>query len=52
MATTNVIKYGTVLNLDGQLWQVLWFQGYYLNSPRSEHIFCKPQEEFFFIFVE
>jgi len=26
MATTNDIKNGTVLNLDGQLWQVLWFQ--------------------------
>ena len=26
MATTNDNKNGTVLNLDGQLWQVLWFQ--------------------------
>ena len=26
MATTNDIKNGTVLDLDGQLWQVLWFQ--------------------------
>ena len=26
MATTNDIKNGTVLNLDGQLWRVLWFQ--------------------------
>ncbi|RLP11520.1 elongation factor P [Propionibacterium australiense] len=26
VATTNDIKNGTVLNLDGQLWQVLWFQ--------------------------
>ncbi|MCL2315479.1 MAG: elongation factor P [Actinomycetia bacterium] len=26
MATTNDIKNGTVLNLDGQLWQVTWFQ--------------------------
>jgi len=26
MATTNDIKNGTVLNLDGQLWQVMWFQ--------------------------
>ena len=26
MATTNDIKTGTVLNLDGQLWRVLWFQ--------------------------
>lgn len=26
MATTNDIKNGTVLDLDGQLWQVIWFQ--------------------------
>ncbi len=26
MATTNDLKNGMVLNLDGQLWQVLWFQ--------------------------
>lgn len=26
MASTNDIKNGTVLDLDGQLWQVLWFQ--------------------------
>ncbi|MPZ60197.1 MAG: elongation factor P [Propionibacteriales bacterium] len=26
MATTNDLKNGTVLNLDGQLWTVLWFQ--------------------------
>jgi elongation factor P len=26
MATTNDLKNGTVLNLDGQLWSVLWFQ--------------------------
>ncbi len=26
MASTNDIKNGMVLNLDGQLWQVLWFQ--------------------------
>ena len=26
VATTNDIKNGTVLDLDGQLWQVLWFQ--------------------------
>lgn len=26
MATTNDIKNGTVLDLDGQLWQVTWFQ--------------------------
>jgi elongation factor P len=26
VASTNDIKNGTVLNLDGQLWQVLWFQ--------------------------
>ena len=26
MATTNDIKHGTVLDLDGQLWQVLWSQ--------------------------
>jgi len=26
MATTNDIKNGTILDLDGQLWQVLWFQ--------------------------
>ncbi len=26
MATTNDIKNGSVLDLDGQLWQVLWFQ--------------------------
>ena len=26
MATTNDLKNGTVLNLDGQLWAVLWFQ--------------------------
>jgi len=26
MASTNDIKNGTVLNLDGQLWQVQWFQ--------------------------
>ena len=26
MATTNDLKNGMVLNLDGQLWQVIWFQ--------------------------
>ncbi|MGI9085212.1 MAG: elongation factor P [Aeromicrobium sp.] len=26
MATTNDLKNGTVLNLDGQLWAVVWFQ--------------------------
>ena len=26
MATTNDLKNGMVLNLDGQLWQVMWFQ--------------------------
>ena len=26
MATTNDLKNGMVLNLDGQLWQVVWFQ--------------------------
>ncbi len=26
MATTNELKNGTVLNLDGQLWSVVWFQ--------------------------
>jgi elongation factor P len=26
MATTNDLKNGTVLNLDGQLWSVVWFQ--------------------------
>ena len=26
MATTNDLKNGTVLNLDGQLWSVIWFQ--------------------------
>ena len=26
MATTNDLKNGMVLNMDGQLWQVLWFQ--------------------------
>ena len=26
MATTNDIKNGTILDLDGELWQVLWFQ--------------------------
>src|SRR3954465_6172750 len=26
MATTNDLKNGMVLNLDGQLWQVTWFQ--------------------------
>jgi elongation factor P len=26
VATTNDIKNGTVLDLDGQLWQVIWFQ--------------------------
>ena len=26
MATTNELKNGMVLNLDGQLWQVIWFQ--------------------------
>jgi len=26
MATTNDLKNGTVLNLDGQLWNVIWFQ--------------------------
>jgi elongation factor P len=26
MATTNDLKNGMVLNLDGQLWSVVWFQ--------------------------
>ena len=26
MASTNDLKNGMVLNLDGQLWQVIWFQ--------------------------
>ena len=26
MATTNDLKNGMVLKLDGQLWQVMWFQ--------------------------
>ena len=26
MATTNDLKNGMVLNLDGQLWSVIWFQ--------------------------
>ena len=39
MATTNDLKNGMVLNLDGQLWQVIWFQH---TSPARAAPWCAP----------
>ena len=33
MASTNDLKNGMVLDLDGQLWQVLWLQGELAERP-------------------